>query len=159
MRYTQHLREAAAAARDLAREARERGGPGAEEAAEALEAKAADVERLADAIEAALTGERIDRTIPTMNVDTKGRPPAVKAAVARSRRKHPAQEALYRAGITITALAAALGETRARVSAWMAEGEANRPVPVHVADRLAAGVVVAGATVRIPRTSWRRIAE
>jgi len=92
------------------------------------------------------------RTIRSMRTDSVD--PAVKRAAGRSRRKHPAQAKLYAQGVTITALAAELGEKRARVSAWMADpsGDANRPIPRHHAERLR-------ARYGIPLSAWARIGD
>lgn len=64
-----------------------------------------------------------------MNVDTRGKSEAVRRAAGRATRKHPAQEAFYRANVTIGQVAKLLGEGRPRVSSWMAEGDALRPIP------------------------------
>lgn len=105
------------------------------------------------------------RTIRTMQNPV---PAEVRSGQGRARRRHPAQELLYKAGITITDLADILGEKRARVSAWMASSEkskrtgesALRPIPGHIADRLDAGVTLPnGRTLVIPRSAWQRIAE
>lgn len=70
-----------------------------------------------------------------MDVDT-SQSAALKSGIGRSTRKHPGQKKLYEVGHTVTSLAKELKETRPRVSAWFAEGEANRPIPRKVADLL-----------------------
>lgn len=85
------------------------------------------------------TGLRIDRTertIPNMNVNVSSHDSRVKLGAGRATRKHQGQKKLYEKGVTITELANKLGEKRARVSAWFAEGEARRPVPAHIMKKL-----------------------
>lgn len=121
---------------------------------------AAELLEKAHEVRARLTKQRGDRTIRAMDVDTQGQTEAVRRGAARATRKHPAQELLYKAGLTITGLAVLLGEKRSRVSAWMAQGASQRPVPASLADKMAKGIVTKSGTVlRIPRTIWARIAE
>lgn len=117
---------------------------------------------------ARLTGGPTHRIVRTVDVDTTGQPSIAKRAASRSRRKHEAQALLYNAGLTIQALANALGEKRSRVSHWMAEPDASknfpRPVPRVHADAMERGLRIAKAdgkvvTLRIPRSVWGRIAE
>lgn len=119
---------------------------------------------MAEEVERALTGKPEARTIRAMNVDTQGQPEAVKRGAARATRKHPAQELLYKAGLTISDLAGLLGEKRSRVSAWMAQGTSQRPVPATQADRMAKGIPTGRVDaqgrpvlLRIPRTTWARV--
>lgn len=114
-----------------------------------------------------LTGEVRARTVRTdMIPDPAAQSSIVKRALSRSRRNHPAQVALYHANVTIQGLADFLRESRARVSHWMAEEDADknmpRPIPKAHADRLHEGVDMKNAagvkvTLQIPRTAWRRI--
>jgi hypothetical protein len=117
-----------------------------------------------------VVGRRTVRTdmIPDTAPDPAAQSSIVKRARSRSRRNHPAQEALYLADVTIQGLADYLKESRARVSHWMAEEDASknmpRPIPKAHADRLHEGVQMKNAagkpvTLRIPRTAWRRIGQ
>jgi len=86
-------------------------------------------------------------------IDTSGATRALKIAVGRSRREHPAARAWYEHGKTISAIAGEIGETRARVNSWLTDDPvALRPIPrKHVAyfER----------TYGIPATAWRRVAD
>lgn len=75
-----------------------------------------------------------------------------KKGQSRSRRRHPAQRRLYESGTTITAVAVEMDETRARVSSWMAGGEALRAIPRQRAEYLR-------ARYGIPLRAWRRIQD
>lgn len=133
-----------------------------EDALEAL--RSGDKDGAASAAEAArqhasrLTASAGGRIVRTMNVDTRGRPAAVKRGAGRATRQHPAQKKLYEAGVTITDVARELRETRARVSSWMAEDEAgksdkpkaNRPIPRHHA-------VYLRDRYGVPLGVWKRI--
>lgn len=99
-----------------------------------------------------LTGIDPERTIRTMDVNPGNATAAVKRAIGRATRKHLAQVKLYEKGVTITALAAELGETRARVSSWFADGDANRAVPERHVETMR-------KKYGIPRSAWTRIAS
>jgi len=100
----------------------------------------------------ALHHDRTNRIMHGMDVNTSAHPESVKRGAARATRKHPAQRKLYERGRTITDVAKELGEGRPRVSAWMAKGEANRPIPRRHAETLR-------ARYGIPLTAWDRIAD
>jgi hypothetical protein len=91
------------------------------------------------------------RNIRSMSVDTRDFAADVKRGVGRARRKHPAQMKLYAKGVTITAVAKELRETRARVTSWMAEEDA-RAIPRHHADYLR-------EKYGIPLSAWARIQD
>lgn len=93
-----------------------------------------------------------ERTIRTMDVNTGSNDARVKAGAGRATRKHAAQKKLYQRGMTISSLAIELKEGRPRVSAWFAEGEANRPIPKRHAEKLR-------DKYGIPLTAWSRIAD
>lgn len=99
-----------------------------------------------------LHDDRSNRIMRDMDVNTTGQPSGVKRGAARATRKHPAQKKLYEQGRTITDVARELREGRPRVSAWFAEGEANRPIPRRHAETLR-------QRYGIPLTAWARIAD
>lgn len=103
-------------------------------------------------MERGLRSRSIVRTVSTMDVDTAGKKSSIKRAVARATRNHPAQRRLYEQGVTITALAARLGEGRERVSAWFAPPPANRPVPRPAAEKML-------KWYGIPLSDWTRVAD
>ena len=78
-----------------------------------------------------------ERTIRVMDVNTADQPTHVKLGAARATRKSKAQRKLYEKGLTVSSLAKKLEEGRPRVSAWFAEGEAQRPVPPRHRKKLA----------------------
>jgi hypothetical protein len=119
-------------------------------AQEAL-AKAEAYERWARELEG-LQPARTDSIIPSMDIDTRGMPAAVRKGAGRSTRKHVGLKRLYEAGVTVSALATELGETRARVSSWFAEGSSNRPIPARHAEYLQ-------RRYGVPRSVWARVAE
>lgn len=97
-----------------------------------------------------LTVAREQRTLSNMyehSSETRAR-----RGASRARRAHPAQRRLYNAGTTITAVAAELHETRARVSTWMADGDAVRAIPrrhaIYLRDKYS-----------VPLSAWRRIQD
>jgi hypothetical protein len=90
------------------------------------------------------------RNIRNMSVDTRGFAADVKRGVGRATRKHPAQMKLYAKGVTISALAKELRETRARVNSWMNAGKDVRPIPRHHAEYLR-------ERYGIPLSAWDRI--
>lgn len=120
--------------------------------ADADEREAARKRALAAGLESRLRGDDTDDTIRDMNVDTRGKSEAVKRAVGRATRKHPAQEAFYRAGVTIGQVAKELGEGRPRVSSWMADGDGCRPIPRR-------HVVTLKERYHIPASAWARIKD
>lgn len=100
-----------------------------------------------------LPNDSTGRIVSSMNVDDTGQSEAVKRAIARGRRNHPAQVILYEAGVTITDVAAELKETRQRVSAWMSDDpKAVRAIPRRVAEHLK-------RKYKIPLSAWTRIAD
>lgn len=100
-----------------------------------------------------LPSDPTGRIVSSMNVDDTGQSEAVKRAIARGRRNHPAQVILYEAGVTITDVAAELKETRQRVSAWMSDDpKAVRAIPRRVAEHLK-------RKYKIPLSAWSRIAD
>lgn len=98
-----------------------------------------------------LRGKGEGRTIHDMNIDTREFSANVKRGVGRARRKHPAQLKLYKAGVTISALAKEIRETRARVTSWMAVDE-PRAIPRHQAEYLR-------TKYGIPLSAWARISD
>lgn len=100
----------------------------------------------------ALPRHEPERIIRSMDVNTQGRSANVKRGAGRATRKHPAQKKLYEKGKTITDVAAELGEGRPRVSAWFADGEANRPIPKRHAEKLR-------DKYGIPMNAWSRVAD
>ncbi|HET6283890.1 MAG TPA: hypothetical protein VFH73_23245 [Polyangia bacterium] len=116
----------------------------------------ADRERhlnMSDAERAALTGETTGRIVSVMNVDDTGQTSAVKRAIARGRRNHPAQVILYEAGVTITDVATELKETRQRVSAWMSDRPKDlRGIPRRHVEYLK-------RKYKIPASAWARIED
>lgn len=106
------------------------------------------------AVEAArgLPGGAGGRIVRSMNVDTTRHTADVKRGATRARRKHPAQRKLYEQGMTIASLAKQLGETRARVSSWMADGDGLRPIPASIAEKLR-------QQYGIPLSVWKRVSE
>jgi hypothetical protein len=124
-----------------------------------LERQAATLRRAADELDGAdsliRTDSRriINATMRNDDIDTTGRPKNMKIGAARSRRTHPAMTAWYAAGKTITAIATEVGETRARVSAWLApEPTTNRPIPSKHAAYFE-------RTYGIPTAAWLRIGD
>lgn len=111
------------------------------------------VAQAAREIEAArLTADPPERTIRTVDVDTRGMPASVKRGAARATRRHVAQQRFYAARKTITDIAGELRETRERVSSWMAVGSGNRPIPRRHAEYLR-------ERYHVPLAAWKRIAE
>jgi hypothetical protein len=143
------LRAIAARLERAAARARERG-----EAEAALDMQEAVVDLLVvgSPEEARLLSREPERIVRTMNVDTSRHGSDVKRGATRARRKHPAQRKLYEQGMTIASVAKELGETRSRVSSWMADGEGLRPIPSHIAEKLR-------TKYGIPLSVWRRVAE
>lgn len=111
---------------------------------------AAEMERLGKA--KGLPVKLPSRTIHGMSIDTRGFSADVKRGVGRSTRKHPAQTKLYAKGVTISALAKELRETRARVSSWMNPGKETRAIPRHHAEYLR-------EHYGIPLSAWARISD
>ena len=102
-------------------------------------------------VRGSLTNADPSRIVSIMNVDDTGQTSAVKRAIARGRRNHPAQVILYEAGVTITDLAAELKETRQRVSAWMSDKPKDlRGIPRRHVDYLK-------RKYKIPASAWARI--
>lgn len=98
-----------------------------------------------------LTNATPDRIVRVMNVDDTGQSSAVKRAISRGRRNHPAQVLFYEAGVTITDVAAELKETRQRVSAWMADNPKDlRAIPRRHVEHLK-------RKYKIPASAWARI--
>jgi hypothetical protein len=113
--------------------------------------RAGDKERAM--LERGLTSGKPERIIRSMSAQ-----PArvissdVKRGKGRSTRKHPAQEIFYKKGTHIKAVAAELGETRAWVSSWMADGDACRAIPRRHAEYLK-------EKYGVPLSAWHRIAD
>lgn len=140
--YTRYLREAAAEARakgiearELAARVREHGGPGAEAAArelerkaERLEAKAVEGLALADKVDAALTGGVNTRNVHGMEADHR-------VAISAGRSKDPLAKAAQEAGLSMAALAAKAGVSKALLS-MARRGE--RSIRREVADKIEA---------------------
>jgi hypothetical protein len=125
--------------------------------AEKLEAAAAlarhqeaTLRRLAAELEEPLRAIDTDDTLARMDVNTNTE--RAKRGAGRATRKHRGQRKLYEKGHSVTSIAAELGEGRPRVSAWFADGEANRPIPRRHAEYLR-------DKYNIPLTSWKRIAD
>lgn len=118
--------------------------------AQVYETAAEEMERLARLKD--LPGKSPPRTLRTMDIDTRGQHPDVKRGAGRATRNHPAQQKFYAAGVTIKSVAKDLRETRARVSSWMADGEANRPIPRRYAEYLK-------ERYGVPLSAWARIKD
>ena len=123
---------------------------GKHEAASELYKAAADARKAVEALLRLPEGE-YERIVRSMNVDTTRHASDVKRGATRARRKHPAQRIFYEKGVTITSVAKEIGETRARVSSWMADGDALRPIPPHQAEKLR-------LKYGVPLSVWKRIA-
>jgi hypothetical protein len=127
---------------------------GDKERAQEYEDMAGECEMLASVmLERGLTSGKPERIIRSMSAQ-----PArvissdVKRGKGRSTRKHPAQEIFYKKGTHIKAVAAELGETRAWVSSWMADGDACRAIPRRHAEYLK-------EKYGVPLSAWHRIAD
>lgn len=96
------------------------------------------------------TSDDTNGTVADMDVSTSGKDEAVRRAIGRSRRKHPAQAAFYKHNKTIGQVAAELGEGRPRVSSWMAEGDACREIPRRIAELLK-------KKYGVPLNAWTRL--
>lgn len=102
--------------------------------------------------ESRLRIDRSERIMPDMDVNTHSHDARVRSGAGRATRKHPAQKKLYERGKTITSIASELKEGRPRVSAWFADGEANRPIPKRHAETLK-------EKYGIPLSAWSRVAD
>ena len=132
-----------------------RAGKGAEGellAREAWRARDMADEREREVAAKGLPGSAPGRTIRSVSIDTRDFSTAVKRGVGRATRKHPAQLKLYQKGVTITAVAKELRETRARVSSWMNPGKDTRAIPRHHAEYLR-------DKYGIPLSAWDRIQD
>lgn len=101
---------------------------------------------------ARLTGGSDGRIIRGMSQPAGTMSADVKRGKGRSTRKHPAQLKFYEHNVTIKDVAKELGETRARVSSWMADGDALRAIPRNQAEKLR-------DKYGVPLSAWKRIAD
>lgn len=90
-------------------------------------------------------------------VDTTGFSTPAKIGVAMTRRRHPAQLALSKQGVTISALWREVQKlgwdyTRSTVSAWFGEGEYHRAIPEEIAEFLQ-------KKYSIPKDSWQKMLQ
>jgi hypothetical protein len=101
--------------------------------ASVLRQQAVELRKLADTSEALQSRDTVRTISRTMRVSQENNDSYVRRGIKRATRNHPAQRKLYKHGVTISALARELQIGRERVSSWFAKGDANRPIPEHLA--------------------------